>query len=103
MRYEAFGQSPVDHGVMNPTGEKMTFKTMSVSMMMMMEAMIVIMISVAKRFLTVIIIIRFGLWTWEWITAEEAERLANDGDPILEPVCPIIITIIIILTPRIRD
>jgi len=58
MRYEAFGQSPVDHGVMNPTGQKMTFKTM------------------------------FGLWTWEWITAEEAERLANDGDPILEPVCP---------------
>ena len=29
---------------------------------------------------------RFGLWTMEWITAEEAERLANDGDPILEPV-----------------
>ena len=29
---------------------------------------------------------RFGLWTWEWITAEEAERRANDGDPILEPV-----------------
>ena len=26
------------------------------------------------------------MWTWEWITAEEAERLANDGDPILEPV-----------------
>jgi len=58
MRYEAFGQSPVDHGVMEPTGEKMTFKTM------------------------------FGLWILEWITAEEAKRLANDGDPILEPVCP---------------
>jgi len=58
MRYEAFGQSPVDHGVMEPSGEKMTFKTM------------------------------FGLWILEWITAEEAERLANDGDPILEPVCP---------------
>jgi len=58
MRYEVFGQSPVDHGVMEPSGEKITFKTM------------------------------FGLWIWEWITAEEAERLANDGDPILEPVCP---------------
>ena len=33
MRYEAFGQSPVDHGVMEPTGEKMTFKTMSVFIM----------------------------------------------------------------------
>ena len=29
---------------------------------------------------------RFGLWILEWITAEEAKRLANDGDPILEPV-----------------
>ena len=36
MRYEAFGQSPVDHGVMEPTGEKMTFKTMSVFMIDMM-------------------------------------------------------------------
>ena len=64
------------------------------------------MISIAKKIITVIIIIfsiiiiitviiRFGLWTWEWITAEEAERLANDGDPILEPVCLIIIIIII--------
>ena len=35
MRYEAFGQSPVDHGVMDPTGEKMTFKTMSVFVMIM--------------------------------------------------------------------
>jgi len=58
MRYEAFGQNPVEYGVMDSTGEKFTFKTM------------------------------FGLWTMEWITAEEAERLANDGDPILEPVCP---------------
>ena len=35
MRYEAFGQSPVEHGVMDPTGEKMTFKTMSVFVMTM--------------------------------------------------------------------
>jgi len=58
MKYEAFGLSPVDYGVMDPTGVKFAFKSM------------------------------FGLWTWEWITAEEAERRANDGDPILEPVCP---------------
>ena len=30
MRYEAFGLSPVDYGVMNPTGEKFAFKSMSV-------------------------------------------------------------------------
>ena len=30
MRYEAFGLSPVDYGVMNPTGVKFAFKSMSV-------------------------------------------------------------------------
>ena len=33
MRYEAFGQNPVEYGVMDPTGEKFSFKTMSVILM----------------------------------------------------------------------
>ena len=36
MRYEAFGLSPVDYGVMNPTGEKFAFKSMSVFIAIMM-------------------------------------------------------------------
>ena len=48
MRYEAFGQSPVDHGVMEPTGEKMTFKTMSV-FIMMIEMMITVVMSFANK------------------------------------------------------
>ena len=36
MRYEAFGLSPVDYGVMNPTGEKFAFKSMSVFISIMM-------------------------------------------------------------------
>ena len=53
MRYEAFGQSPVDHGVMEPTGEKMTFKTMSVFsvttiLMKMMKMMVKMTMNVIK-------------------------------------------------------
>ena len=53
MRYEAFGQSPVDHGVMEPTGEKMTFKTMSVFsvttiLMKMMKMMVKMTMKVIK-------------------------------------------------------
>ena len=82
MRYEAFGLSPVDYGVMNPTGEKFAFKSMSVfiSIMMLVQRL-------WSRFINEVATQkRFGLWTWEWITAEEAERRANDGDPILELV-----------------
>ena len=83
MRYEAFGLSPVDYGVMNPTGEKFAFKSMSVfiSIMMLVHRPWSRFINELKQPKK-----RFGLWTWEWITAEEAERRANDGDPILEPV-----------------
>ena len=82
MRYEAFGLSPVDYGVMNPTGEKFAFKSMSVFISIMMLVQ-----SPRSRFINEFATQkRFGLWTWEWITAEEAERRANDGDPILEPV-----------------
>ena len=82
MRYEAFGLSPVDYGVMNPTGEKFAFKSMSVFISIMMLVQ-----SPRSRFINEFATQkRFGLWTWEWITAEEAERRANDGDPILQPV-----------------
>ena len=29
-----------------------------------------------------------GIWTFDWVTEEEMDRLLNDGDPISAPVCP---------------
>ena len=29
-----------------------------------------------------------GIWTFNWVTEEEMDRLLNDGDPLTAPVCP---------------
>ena len=29
-----------------------------------------------------------GIWTLDWVTEEEMDRLLNDGDPLTGPVCP---------------
>ena len=56
IKYSTFGMDLVEHGVLSEDGKKFTIKTM------------------------------MGIWNLEWITAEEAERIANDGDPIDAPV-----------------
>ena len=55
IKYFTFGTDMVEHGVVSDDGKRFTIKTM------------------------------MGLWTLEWITAEEAVRIANDGDPIDAP------------------
>ena len=55
IKYSSFGMDMVEHGVMAEDGKRFTIKTM------------------------------MGVWRLEWITAEEAERIANDGDPIDAP------------------
>jgi len=29
-----------------------------------------------------------GIWTFDWVTEEEMDRLLNDGDPMTSPSCP---------------
>ena len=29
-----------------------------------------------------------GIWTFNWVTEEEMDRLLNEGDPVTDPVCP---------------
>ena len=29
-----------------------------------------------------------GIWTFNWVSEEEMDRLLNDGDPLTAPVCP---------------
>ena len=55
IKYSTFGMDVVEHGVLSEDGKRFTIKTM------------------------------MGIWNLEWITAEEAERIANDGDPIDAP------------------
>jgi len=55
IKYSSFGMDMVEHGVLAEDGKRFTIKTM------------------------------MGVWTLEWITAEEAVRIANDGDPIEAP------------------
>jgi len=55
IKYTAFGMDLEEHGMVSDDGKKFTIKTM------------------------------MGIWILEWITEEEAERIANDGDPIDAP------------------
>jgi len=55
IKYSTLGIDVVEHGVLSKDGKNFTIKTM------------------------------MGIWNLEWITAEEAIRIANDGDPIDAP------------------
>ena len=57
-RFEVMGKEIVNYGVLVEEGTKFFVKTF------------------------------VGLWTLEWVTEEEAERLASDGDSILAPTSP---------------
>ena len=58
VRFEAMGREFVDHGVLLEGGTKFILETM------------------------------VGVSTLEWIDEEEAEKLANDGDPLDAPTSP---------------
>ena len=58
VRFEAMGREFVDHGVLLEGGTKFILETM------------------------------VGVSTLEWIDEEEAEKLANDGDPLEAPASP---------------
>jgi len=58
LRFEAVGKEFVNLGVLLDNGRKFIIETI------------------------------LGIWTFNWVTEEEMDRLLNDGDPITAPDCP---------------
>ena len=58
VRFEAVGKEFVNLGVLVEDGTKFIIETI------------------------------LGIWTFDWVTEEEMDRLLNDGDPITAPDCP---------------